>query len=141
MKPIHTRTTLLAEHDLFQAHSDARTQDIYVNIRETPHRPWHRKRVLRIHMNIGDRTVRARFDSRERSLDFPWTIAAERPDMSREAWLDWIDRFVYAWVNERIDIFDCIVTTSDHDAPMFEARGYTRMNDIPMYRKRVTPTT
>lgn len=140
MPDANTRLSdLLNTHDLVPSIPNSLRDGYYVNqadgtrrfVLGMRHLPEHR--VLNTYFNSYDKT-------RGKDPVFPKTLLPERPDMTRENWLTWLEQLVQARVDEIGEVTRLVVTTGRYDAPLFVRNGYTQDNGIIQMSKTFTPT-
>lgn len=130
---------LLAAHDLVPSIPNSLRDGYYVNQQDGT-----RRFVLWMRHLPNHGTLDTRFNSYDKTRGkdpvFPKTLLPERPDMTREDWLAWLEQLIQARVDEIGETTRLVVTTGRYDAPLFARHGYTQDNGIIQMSKTFTPT-
>lgn len=131
-----TRDELLAEHDFTQSDPRAFSQGIYA-----PQPDGSRKILIGLYYTEGHDTIYLSFNPDDRSKHFPGNITRDPTykHMTTNAWLDWVEAFVQAWVDDLGKPTTFAVLTTTRGARYLLPRGFTKYNTIIMMTKPFTP--
>lgn len=134
-----TRNELLAQHNFFQSIPGSYTQGIYADQPD-----GSRKIVINLYYKEGHQTIYLSFSTDDRTTRFPGNLMQDPlykryHHMTTDKWLDWVEAFVQAWVDElNVPTNFSVLTASRRSARHLIPRGFVPETTI-MLTKPFTP--
>lgn len=133
-----TRDELLAQHNFIQSLPGAYTQGIYADQPD-----GSRKKVIGLYYTEGHQTIYLSFSTDDRTTHFPGNLMQNLSykryhNMTTDKWLDWVEAFVQAWVDELNVPTDFSILTTRHSARHLIPRGFVPKTTM-MLTKPFTP--